>query len=328
MIKPKFAITIGDPNGIGPEIVIKALLNHPQIYDLCHPVIFGDANIIKSTADILRCDINLQEIDVTKIKESNSDTMYCHHIQPEVMNLNLGNISPEGGQHAYAYLKEAINMAKENKIKSIITAPINKESLRSASVPFLDHTEILQHFTSSEKTMTLFIVETLRIFFYSRHIPFNKISSALEQDKIVETLTDCIAHLQKIGISKPKIALAALNPHGGEGGMFGSEEIEILGPAVSSAKQKGLEVEGPIPADSVFNLTREGFFDAVLSLYHDQGHIAAKTYDFYRTVSLTMGLPFLRASVDHGTAFDIAGKGIANEVSLVEAIKTAHKYYW
>jgi 4-hydroxythreonine-4-phosphate dehydrogenase len=328
MIKPKFAITIGDPNGVGPEIVIKALMNHPQLYDLCHPVIFGDISILKTTAELLRCNINLQEVDASKIKDSNPEIMYCHHIQPSAMNLEFGKISAEGGQHAYAYLEEAIKMAKDDKIKAIVTAPINKESLKSASVPFLDHTAILQQLTSSEKTMTLFIVESLRIFFYSRHIPFSQISSALNEPKIVETLIDCAIHLKKIGISKPKMALAALNPHGGEGGMFGREEIEILEPAVSSAKSRGLDVSGPIPADSVFNLTREGYYDAVLSLYHDQGHIAAKTYDFYRTVSLTMGLPFLRASVDHGTAFDIAGKGLANEISLVEAIKTAHKYYW
>ena len=328
MIKPKFAITIGDPNGIGPEIVIKALLNYPQIYELCHPIIFGDAAIVRSTAEILRYQIDLQIIDSANIVETNPNTIYCYNIQPVAMNLNLGKITSEGGKHAYAYLEEAINLAKEKIIKAIITAPINKESLRLASIPFLDHTEILQHLTSAEKTMTLFIVETLRIFFYSRHIPFKQISSALNKNKIVETLTDCNTHLHKIGITKPKLALAALNPHGGEGGMFGNEEIEILGPAVTAARQIGLEVAGPIPADSVFNLAREGYFDAVLSLYHDQGHIAAKTYDFYRTVSLTMGLPFLRASVDHGTAFDIAGKGVANEVSLVEAIKTAHKYYW
>ena len=151
---------------------------------------------------------------------------------------------------------------------------------------------------------------------------------ALNQKQIVTTLHDCNRYLRQIGLDKIRLAVAALNPHGGEHGLFGQEELEILQPAVHQAVSEGLNVVGPIPADSVFHLAKEGHFDAVLSLYHDQGHIAAKTYDFERTVSLTMGLPFLRTSVDHGTAFDIAGKGTASEISLVEAIKAIIQYYW
>jgi 4-hydroxythreonine-4-phosphate dehydrogenase len=168
----------------------------------------------------------------------------------------------------------------------------------------------------------------MRVFFYSRHIPFAEISAALDIENLVNTLSDCQRYLNQIGIENPKQALAALNPHGGDYGLFGTEEIDILEPAVKRAVQNGVNVEGPIPADSVFHLASEGTYDSVLSLYHDQGHIAAKTYDFHRTVALTMGLPFLRTSVDHGTAFDIAGKGLASEISMVEAVKAAITYYW
>jgi 4-hydroxythreonine-4-phosphate dehydrogenase len=216
----------------------------------------------------------------------------------------------------------------KNKINGIVTAPINKKSLKAAKVPYLDHTEILTKLTESSHTMTLFVAHEMRVFFYSRHIAFKDISASLDINKLVETLHDCDGYMKKIGIDKPKLALAALNPHGGEEGLFGTEEMEILSPAVQQAQDQGLNVAGPVPGDSVFHLAGEGHFDAVLSLYHDQGHIATKTYDFHHTVSLTMGLPFLRTSVDHGTAFDIAGKNIASEISLVEAVKAVVRYHW
>jgi 4-hydroxythreonine-4-phosphate dehydrogenase len=327
-MKPKFAITCGDPCGIGPEIVIKALAMNPDIYIQCHPIIYGDVTILKTTANMLNYYLNFQVLQDLEIEETNAGTLYCVNISPAPYTPCYGRICAEGGQHAYAYMKNAIEAALHHKVKAIITAPLNKEALKLAQVPYLDHTEILTDLTSSNRSMTLFVTGNLRVFFYSRHIPFRDISAALDKKKIVQTLQDCHHYLEQIGIMKPRLALAALNPHGGEQGMFGSEEVEILIPAVEQAKQLDLQVEGPIPADSVFHLAKEGHYDGVLSLYHDQGHIAAKTLDFHRTVSLTMGLPFLRTSVDHGTAFDIAGKGVASEISMVEAIKAAQKYHW
>jgi 4-hydroxythreonine-4-phosphate dehydrogenase len=327
-MKPLFAITIGDPCGIGPEITLKALHNHPDLYQECNLVVCGSIAFLRKTAKRINIDADIKKINEENLSDISGSDFHCLDIHPTVFEHEYGKITAGGGQHSFAYIERAIELANLKKINGVVTAPINKESLKAGSVPYLDHTEMFTKLTNSQRTMTLFVTGDLRVFFYSRHIPFAEISSALDQQELVKTLHDCIRHLKKIGLTKSKVALAALNPHGGESGLFGREEMEILKPAVDQSVKEGLNIVGPIPADSVFHLAKEGHYDAVLSLYHDQGHIAAKTYDFERTVSLTMGLPFLRTSVDHGTAFDIAGKGIASEISLVEAIRTAIRHYW
>ena len=327
-MKPNFAITIGDPCGIGPEIVVKAITNYSEINNYCNPVIMGDITIIKKTATLLKSPIKIKQLENLEKLDTKPGLLYCLSVQPTSFDPISGKICADAGIHAFHYLKTAISLALANNIHAIITAPINKEALRMGKVPYLDHTEILTKLTHSKNTMTLFVTGRLRTFFYSRHIPFRDIAASIKKDKIITTLGNCCRYLKQIKIAKPKIAVAALNPHAGEQGMFGDEEIREIIPAVKEAKLKGMDIYGPIAADSVYHLAREGHFDAVLSLYHDQGHIATKTLDFHRTVSLTMGLPFLRTSVDHGTAMDIAGKGIASEVSLVEAIKSAKQYYW
>jgi len=327
-MKPIFAITIGDPCGVGPEIVLKSLANYPDLHKECQMIVMGSKSVLEKTAQAINLKINIQTILEEEIPNNLPGGIICFDINPVDFNHEFGNVTAAGGQHSFDYLLKAIELSVNKKINGIVTAPINKKSLRAADVPYLDHTEILTKSTKSNRTMTLFVTREMRVFFYSRHIAFKDISASLDIQKLVDTLADCDIHMKKIGISNPKLAVAALNPHGGEEGLFGTEEMEILGPAVQQAQKKGLNVEGPIPGDSVFHLAGEGHFDAVLSLYHDQGHIATKTYDFHHTVSLTMGLPFLRTSVDHGTAFDIAGKNIASETSLVEAIKAAVRYYW
>jgi 4-hydroxythreonine-4-phosphate dehydrogenase len=327
-MKPLFAITIGDPCGVGPEITLKALTKHDYLFDKCNLIICGSLEILRKTATKINLEIDINEIKEESISQVLGSGCHCIDINPTDFDHQYGQITAEGGQHSFAYIEKAINMANQKKVNGVVTAPINKESLKAGSVPYLDHTEMFTKLTNSQRTMTLFVTGKMRVFFYSRHIPFAQISAALDQDELVKNLHDCNRYLAKIGLSKSKIALAALNPHGGESGLFGKEEMEILKPAVDQAIREGLNVVGPVPADSVFHLAKEGHYDAVLSLYHDQGHIAAKTYDFERTVALTMGLPFLRTSVDHGTAFDIAGEGIASEISLVEAIKAAIRHHW
>jgi 4-phospho-D-threonate 3-dehydrogenase / 4-phospho-D-erythronate 3-dehydrogenase len=327
-MKPLFAITGGDPYGIGPEIVLKALVHHPEIYELCSPVVFGSPRNLHYVAQLLKLNIPVTVLPSLDRVTDTRNGIQCYEVQPAVVNPVFGRICAEGGQLAYNCMREAIAAALQKKIKAIVTAPLHKESLRLAQVPYLDHTEMLTQLTGSTQTMTLFVTGNLRIFFYSRHIRFADITGSLGINKLVSALQDCQRHLQQIGFESPRLALAALNPHAGDQGLFGREEIEILTPAVSKACRLGILVEGPVPADSVFHLAKEGKYDAVLSLYHDQGHIAAKTYDFKKTVALTLGLPFLRTSVDHGTAFDIAGRGIADETSMVEAIVAAHKYCW
>jgi 4-hydroxythreonine-4-phosphate dehydrogenase len=328
-MKKKIAITIGDPAGVGPEIVVKALINHPEIYESAIPVVFGHRKILEREAKNCGIEFPYQLITgLDQIKNNRPSNIYIYEPVPLLAIPESGRISGEAGKLAFEYIRAATHMAMKKQVDSIATAPISKEAMRIGQIPYLDHTDILTKLTDSRDTMTLFVTKKLWVFFYSRHIAFKDISASLDTHKIVDTLRVCAQYLEKIGIKNPKLALASLNPHSGESGMFGQEEIEILIPAVQDAQKSGISVEGPISADSVFHLAKEGLYDAVLSLYHDQGHIATKTYDFYHTISLTMGLPFLRTSVDHGTAMDMAGKNKANEISMVEAIKAAAKYAW
>ena len=324
-IKPLIGITLGDPAGIGPEIVLKSW-QHEEIHKMCRPLVFGGKIELEQAQNMI---MNPPEIRmINNVSDVQFEPEYLNYIDCGGVDhkIMLGEINGDCGKAAFNFIETAIDWCLQHKVTAMATAPINKESLKAAQVPYLDHTEILARLTHSDNPMTLFMVKNLRIFFYSRHISLKKVSEALEVDKLVESLRCCNTALSQLGIKKPRIAIAALNPHGGEHGLFGTEETEILEPAIASACAFGLNVYGPIPADSVFNLCLEGHYDGVLSLYHDQGHIAAKTYDFHRTVSLTMGLPFLRTSVDHGTAFGIAGKGIANETGMIEAIKSAAQY--
>jgi 4-hydroxythreonine-4-phosphate dehydrogenase len=326
--KPLFAITSGDPFGVGPEIILKSLILHPEVSKVCIPVIFGNRQVMEQVAHSVKFTSEIRFIPSLDHIEDREDVLQCYNMGSLSLISKYGQISAEGGRLAYQFLQQAITAAQNKKVQAIITAPINKEAWRQAGVPYQDHTDMLTALTQSTRSMTLFVTGTLRIFFLTRHIPFAEIAGALQINKTVAALQDCQRYLKQIGFEQPHLALAALNPHAGDLGLFGREESEILEPAVRKARQLGILVDGPVPADAVFHLAREGKFDAVLSLYHDQGHIAAKTLDFRRTVSLTLGLPFLRTSVDHGTAFDIAGQGIADETSMVEAILAAHRYYW
>ena len=289
--KPRIGITTGDPAGIGPEIVIKAL-HDPIILEICEPVVFGMTDP--------------GEIAAAGIKQ--------------------GEISAAGGRAAFEAIEKAVCAAQNGEIDAIATAPINKESLRAADVPFIGHTEMLAGLTGSDDPLTLFETLSLRVFFLSRHVSLREACNLVTEERIYRYLIRCDRALKDgLGIADPLIAVAGLNPHCGEHGLFGTEEECIL-PAIERARNEGVRAVGPIGADSVFHLAKIGRFDAALSLYHDQGHIACKTLDFERTISLTLGLPFLRTSVDHGTAFDIAGKNIASAVSMIEAIRVAARY--
>jgi len=208
----------------------------------------------------------------------------------------------------------------------LLTPPIHKEAFKALGVPFPGHTEFLGALAGVASPLTMFDTLGLRIFFHSRHVSLRKACDLLQPEAVLESLRDSYKALQRLGIQEPHLALAALNPHGGEHGLFGDEEGRFLLPAIEAARSEGIQVSGPIPADSVFHMAKTGKFSAVLSLYHDQGHIAAKTLDFDRTISMTLGMDILRVSVDHGTAFDIAGKGIAREISMIQSFKTAFPF--
>ena len=324
----KIGITLGDPAGIGPEIVLKALSGHPEIYEKALPVVFGSRAVLDAAMRNLGLQLEIKE--TTRLDEwpaGPQRIVLFPATEPDTLP-RPGKIDPLAGRLAFSWIEAAAAAANVNKIDAVVTAPINKAALKQAGLPFRDHTEMFGRLTNSAAPMTLFVTGTLRIFFYTRHLAFKDIAAHLDKKTLVQTINRCLSHLRRLGFGQPRLAVAALNPHGGEGGLMGREEIDIIEPAVRQVKEQGAEVSGPIPADSVFHLAKEGAYDAVLSLYHDQGHIAAKTLDFHRTVSLTMGLPFLRTSVDHGTAMDIAGKNLADETNMVQAILAAAEYSW
>ena len=235
------------------------------------------------------------------------DVLHQDSADPSV--LRMGEVQPLGGEAAFAAIRASIDLAMSQRVDGVVTAPINKESLQAAKIPFIGHTEMFAEYTGATEEMTMFTIVGLKIFFLTRHVSLAQACAQITVPRVAKGIDQCIKALHQLGYDAPHLAVAALNPHGGEDGMFGREEIEGIKPAIAAARAKGHRISGPVPADLVFHLARIGRYDAVLSLYHDQGHIAAKMMDFEKTVSVTLGLPVLRTSVDHGTAFDIAGTG-------------------
>lgn len=323
MMKPIVAITAGDPAGIGPEICLKALRD-PRMYEECRPLVAGDARSLAGIAasmglpPVRRIEhpsggrYEVGEVDVIDISEV------------DITGVRTGAIQPAAGLAALSWIREATRMALAREVDGVCTAPISKEAIVKAGVRgFLGHTEYLGEMCGVPDPLTMFVVGNLRILFLTRHVSLAEAVASVKAGPIEQFVEDAEPALRAIGVENPRLAIAGLNPHSGEGGLFGVEELTEIAPAVLRLREKGFSVAGPVPADSVFYQARNGRYDAVVSLYHDQGHIAAKTLDFERTVSVTLGLPFIRTSVDHGTAFDIAGKGVASDVSMKEAIAVA-----
>lgn len=330
MGKTIVGITIGDPAGIGPEITIKAL-SKPEIYDVCRPVVFGDLTLLEHVSKLLKIKSKFNTIKNPKEvleKPGIIDILDLKNI--DLNKLKIGEVSKEAGQASIDYIEEAVRYALDERIDAIATAPINKESINLAGSPHIGHTELIGALTHTEEPITMFWMHGVKIFFLTRHLSLKEAIKLVKKDRIVSTTIKVNSLLHQMGCDKPNIAIVALNPHASDGGLMGDEEETEIIPAIKELDKKGIEAIGPIPADSVFQQAFSGKYDAVLSLYHDQGHIPAKTVDFYGTVAVTLGLPFIRTSVDHGTAFEIAGKGLANPKSMEEAIKAAadlaHKF--
>ncbi|MEG6614442.1 4-hydroxythreonine-4-phosphate dehydrogenase PdxA [Pseudoclostridium thermosuccinogenes] len=324
--KPIIGIPIGDPAGIGPEIVLKAL-NNKWIYDICKPLVVGDIGVLQRIGGIIGSELELYRIDGPeqgKYCYGSVDVISLGNIDAEA--LEFGKVQAAAGKAAFEYIVKAAELANSGKITAIATTPINKEAIKAAGVNFIGHTEMLAELANAKDPLTMFQVNNLRVFFLSRHVSLRKACDMVTADRIIDYVLRCDEALRRLGLNERRIAIAGLNPHSGEHGMFGDEEVREIEPAVNKLREKGIDVTGPVSADSVFYLALKGKYDAVLSLYHDQGHIATKTLDFERTISLTIGMPFLRTSVDHGTAFDIAGRGIASSVSMEEAIRLAAEY--
>lgn len=324
---PLIAIPMGDPAGIGPEIVAKALAEK-EIYTWVRPVVIGDKTVLEKAIALTKSPLKLNII--TNPSEGIYQVGTLNLINLDNLDndtLVYGKVQAQAGQAAYEYVTSAIELALAKKVKAVTTTAINKESLKAANVPYIGHTEMFAAMTKVENPLTMFQVGDLRVFFYSRHVSLKQACELINQKELVTFVKRCTEALTVLGVDKPRIAMAGLNPHSGENGLFGNEEVESITPAVKEIQATtDINLVGPIGADSVFHQGRIGEYDVVLSLYHDQGHIATKMIDFERTISITNNMPFLRTSVDHGTAFDIAGTGEASAVSLIEALRLAGVY--
>ncbi|EFS21417.1 4-hydroxythreonine-4-phosphate dehydrogenase [Fusobacterium gonidiaformans 3-1-5R] len=325
MNKPKIAVPMGDPAGVGPEIVVKTAVAE-EIRDLCDLVVIGDRKVLEKAIEI--CGVNLQIHSMEKVEDGDYRDGILNVIDLQNIDLNImeyGKVQGMCGKAAFEYIKKSVDLAMSHQVDAIATTPINKESLRAGNINYIGHTEILGDLSNSRDPLTMFEVANMRVFFLTRHMSLRNACDAITKERVLEYIQRCTKALKQLGVNG-KMAVAGLNPHSGEHGLFGYEEVEEVTPAVEEAQKLGYDVVGPIGADSVFHQALQGRYQAVLSLYHDQGHIATKTYDFERTIAITLDMPFLRTSVDHGTAFDIAGQGIVSAISMIEAVRLAAKY--
>ncbi len=322
-MKPVIGITIGDAAGVGPEIIVKALAEK-EVYNICRPVVIGDLGIMKRAVSIVGKNLTCRAID---------DVLSGGHEfgQIDVLDLNnlpedlpFAQVDPRAGKAAYTYVETAVNLALAGKIAAIATAPLNKDAMNQGGCHFPGHTEILAHLSNTKNYAMMLTGGSLRVIHVSTHLSLRQACEKVKKDRVLKVIELADQAMKKIGIKEPRIAVAGLNPHSGEGGLFGTEEIEEIIPAIESAKTLGLNVTGPVAPDTVFyRAAVKKDFDIVVVMYHDQGHIPLKVLGFEEGVNITVGLPFIRTSVDHGTAFDIAGKGVANHMSMLESIRLA-----
>ncbi|MFT4294888.1 MAG: 4-hydroxythreonine-4-phosphate dehydrogenase PdxA [Micropruina sp.] len=325
-VRPVTAITIGDPAGIGPEIVLETVRT-PMIYEICKPFVIGAREHLEEAAALKGVSININEISEPEEAKYEFGTVDLLDTGAAPgAKIVYGEVQKDAAVRAYSYLEKSIELGLAGRLDAVSTAPIHKVALKEAGVPHIGHTEVFEALTNSPYALTMFNVHKLRVFFLTRHVSVRKACDMITKERTLAYLKDIDREMRSYGFDNPSIAVAALNPHGGDGGLFGTEEIEHLIPAVEEAKAMGINARGPFPGDSIFAFALDGHHDCILSLYHDQGHIACKTLDFEKAVTITMGLPFMRSSVDHGTAFDIAGKGIANGGSMVESTRVAAEY--
>ena len=321
--RPIVVITMGDAAGVGPEIVAKALANE-EVYRLCRPLVIGDAKVLARARDMLKASLALQpigEVADACFERGTMDVLDLTNV--ELARLEVGKVSAMAGKAAVEYVVKAVELALAGEVEAIVTAPINKEAINLAGYDYIGHTEILADLTKTQQCTTMLVAGPLRVTHVTRHVPLRQVADLITRDRVLETILVTAEGLRQFGIEHPRLGVAALNPHGGEGGLLGREEIEEIAPAVEEARRLGIDAQGPYPADSIFFRAIAGEFDAVVAMYHDQGHIPVKVYDFEGSVTVTLGLPIVRTSVDHGTAFDIAWKGLASPRSLIKAIKLA-----
>ena len=325
---------MGDPAGVGPEIIAMSLARR-EVYEQCRPIVVGDAAMMQLGVKAAGVDLKVRAVENVADAKYEFGTM-------DVLDLKLidasqfayGKVSPQCGNAAFESVRKAIELAMAGEVDGTVTAPLNKEALHDAGHNFAGHTEIYAHFTGTKKYAMLLADDRMRVIHVSTHVSLREACDRAKKDRVIavtELITDAC---KSFGIENPRIGIAGLNPHAGEGGLFGDEEIREIIPAIEEMKARGMNVEGPVPPDSLFSRARSGQFDGCVAMYHDQGHIAFKVGGFewdretqrmvaVKGVNITLGLPIIRVSVDHGTAFDVAGKGIANPDAMLMSIEYA-----
>ena len=323
MSKPVVAITMGDAAGIGPEIIVKALA-HEEIYEICKPVVIGDLSVLQRAhrvvggtvsfhvvEDVKECHFSYGSIDLFDLKKFSAPPAF-------------GELSHEAGDASFRFIEKAVDLGLKGEIQAICTAPLNKAALHMGGHRYPGHTEILANLMNVEDYSMMLVSPKLRVIHVTTHIGIIDAIRMIEPERVYRVIRLAHEMLVNSGIERPKISVCGINPHAGEGGLFGyGEEEEKIAPAVERALSEGMDAVGPLPADTLFYRAVRGDFDVVVAMYDDQGHGPIKVLGLETGVNITVGLPVLRTSVDHGTAFDIAGKGIADETSLMEAIKQA-----
>lgn len=330
--KLTIGITMGDPASIGPEITVKALAKQ-EVYDWCNPLIIGDACVMEAAVRIVgRGDIKINAISSVQEARFQRGTIDVYDMKLVNMDeLELGKVSAMAGEAAFQYVKKAIELAMAGEIDGTVTNAFNKEAVNLAGHHYSGHTEIYAEFTGTKKYTMMLAHENLRVVHVSTHVPLRVACDRVKKERVLEVIRIANQACMDLGIEKPKVGVAGLNPHSSENGMFGFEEAEEITPAILAAREEGICADGPVPPDTIFSKARGGWYDIVVAMYHDQGHIPLKVvgfvynqeaqkWDAVAGVNITLGLPIVRSSVDHGTAFDQAGQGIANELSLMNAI--------
>ncbi len=324
--RPVLAITMGDPAGVGPEVTVKALAER-DLYAISKPLVIGDAGVLKEAAKVTGVDVTINVV------ADPGAAQYAPNAPMTVDVLDLrnvsaggwgwGKLSAESGRAALEYIYRAMELTDSGRAAGIVTAPINKEACSLAGSKELGHMELFARVYSATNQATMLVSGKLRCVHLSTHYSLRAALDRITRERVLQRIVTTHQDFGRWGMAKPRIAVSGVNPHNGEAGLMGREEIDHLEPAVADARAQGIAAFGPHPADSVFVRAMRGEFDAVIAMYHDQGHIPVKVHGFEQSVSVALGLPIIRTSVDHGTAFDIAGRGIADARSMAESIRVA-----
>ena len=321
--RPFLAITMGDAAGIGPEVTAKTLVD-PAMYEKCRPFVVGNADAMNAALKLVQSDLKavaLQSLEDISGTYGQIEVLDLNNL--DYSNITHGEISKESGNATVEWILKAGDLAASGAIQAICTAPINKEACNLAGHKDIGHMEIFQNQTGAENVATMLMARQLRVVHLTTHKSLKIACDYVTKNNVYEKIMLTHKYFKIWGYETPRIGVSALNPHASDGGLLGNEEFEEILPAVEKAQGEGVIVDGPIPADTVFNQNIDGKYDVCIAMYHDQGHIPIKVHDWKRSVSGNLGLPFIRTSVDHGTAFDIAGKGIADHISMMESIKVA-----